>query len=171
MLECTRARGPEAVGMLADDLGQVFRSKGLTLSTAESCTGGKIGDMITAVPGSSDYYLGGVISYSNDAKASILSVDPESISLKGAVSDEVAVQMALGCMKRFSSDVAVSTTGIAGPTGGTQTKPVGLVFICVCSDKASVSTRNLFSGDREAVRIQSAEAALRMVLDFVRVHH
>ncbi|MBE0517676.1 MAG: CinA family protein [Thermoplasmata archaeon] len=157
--------------MLAEELGQVLRSKGLTLSTAESCTGGKMGDMITAVPGSSDYYLGGVISYSDDAKASILSVDSELIVSKGAVSDEVAVQMARGCMERFSSNVAISTTGIAGPTGGTPTKPVGLVFICVCSDKASVCTRNLFLGDREDVRVQSTEAALRMTLEFVCAHH
>ncbi len=157
--------------MLAEELGQLLRSKRLTLSTAESCTGGKMGDMITAVPGSSDYYLGGVISYSNDAKTSILSVDRELIDSMGAVSDEVAVQMARGCMERFSSDMAVSTTGIAGPTGGTPMKPVGLVFICVFSSKASVSSRNLFSGDREAVRIQSAEAALRMAIDFVHAHH
>jgi len=105
-------------------LGELLRRKKLTLSAAESCTGGRVGDKITNVSGSSDYFLGGAVTYSNEAKAELLKVKEKSLKAHGAVSEQVAKEMALGCRKLFGSDIAVSTTGIAGPTGGSKEKPV-----------------------------------------------
>ena len=139
----------------------------MTLAVAESCTGGKLGDMITEVPGSSDYFLGGVISYSNDAKADLLGVDRKTLKAKGAVSEDVAVQMAQGARKRLRAAVGVGITGIAGPSGGTPAKPVGLVYIAVNSEKSSVCSRSLFRGSRSEVKRQSAETALEMLRDFI----
>lgn len=154
--------------MLASRLGRLLRADGLTLSIAESCTGGRLGDRITDVPGSSDYFLGGVISYGNDAKVQLLGVDKAVLARKGAVSREVALQMATGVRRRFHSDIGVGVTGIAGPSGGSRAKPVGLVFIAVSSGKSSVCTRNLFSGSRTAIKRRSTEVALRMLAEFVR---
>lgn len=153
--------------MLAEEIGQVLRSKKKTLAVAESCTGGKLGDLITEVPGSSDYFLGGIISYCNDAKASLLGVDRETLKAKGAVSEEVALQMATGARRALGADIGVGVTGVAGPGGGTVTKPVGLVYIAVSSAEASVCKRNLFKGSRSSIKKQSAERALAMLKDLV----
>lgn len=154
--------------MLAEELGAILRAKNLTISTAESCTGGTLGEMITAVPGSSEYYLGGVISYSNNLKERLLSVDHELLSAKGAVSEEVAIAMARGCRSQLGSDLGVSVTGIAGPSGGTPDKPVGLVFIAVSSAKGDLCSRELYTGDRQAVRAQSATRALQMTIEHLK---
>ncbi|HUS56877.1 MAG TPA: nicotinamide-nucleotide amidohydrolase family protein [Thermoplasmata archaeon] len=153
--------------MLASAVGDLLDRQGMKLAVAESCTGGKLGDMITEVPGSSDYFLGGIVSYSNEAKVELLDVDTEVLRERGAVSEEVALQMASGVRSRFGADVGVSITGIAGPTGGTAVKPVGLVFIAVSSDESSVVGRNVFSGSRSDVKVQSAEKALEMLKGFL----
>jgi len=153
--------------MLAEEIGRSLRAKKKTLAVAESCTGGKLGDMLTEVPGSSDYFLGGVISYSNEAKANLLGVDGDTLKTKGAVSEEVALQMATGARRALGADVGVGITGVAGPSGGTVTKPVGLVYIAVSSSEASVCRRNLFKGSRSSVKKQSAEKALAMLKELV----
>ena len=147
---------------LAEELGAVLRLKGWTVAVAESCTGGKVGDMITSVPGSSDYFLGGVISYSDDAKVSLLGVEPAAIEGEGAVSELVALQMADGARTAFGADVGVSTTGIAGPGGGSPEKPVGLVFIAVSTCEGSVCRKHMFAGARDDVKRASSESALAL---------
>lgn len=153
---------------LPAELGAALRSKGMKLAVAESCTGGKVSDMITSVAGSSDYFLGGVVSYSNDAKVALLHVDGETLRAEGAVSEAVALQMAEGVRKAFGADVGVSTTGIAGPGGGSASKPIGLVFIAVSARDIRICQRHVFPGSREDVKRGSSEAALtlaREVLD------
>jgi len=153
--------------VLADDVGELLRSRRLTISVAESCTGGKLGDMLTDVSGSSDYFLGGVISYSNRAKNELLGVDKELLALKGAVSDEVAREMVAGVRRSLHSDIGIAVTGIAGPLGGSPEKPVGLVYIAVGSEKNSISERNVFKGSRTSIKTQSANRALEMVREFL----
>jgi len=146
-------------------LGSVLRAKGKTIATAESCTGGKIGDMITSVPGSSAYFLGGVVSYGNDAKVSLLGVDTGALKADGAVSEMVARQMADGARERFGADVGISTTGIAGPGGGSAEKPVGLVFVAVSTSDMSMCRRYVFTGARDDIKTRSANAALALALE------
>ena len=152
--------------MRARRAGKALESKNLTLAVAESCTGGLLGDRITEVPGSSEYFLGGVISYGNEAKVELLGVDKEILRTRGAVSEEVAVQMAKGVRELFRAGIGVGVTGIAGPTGGTPSKPVGLVFIAVSSRERTVCTRNIFDGDRSVVKAKSVAKAFDMLLDF-----
>jgi len=146
-------------------LGSVLKAKGKTIATAESCTGGKIGDMITSVPGSSAYFLGGVVSYGNDAKVSLLGVDTGALKADGAVSEMVARQMADGARERFGADVGISTTGIAGPGGGSAEKPVGLVFVAVSTSDMSMCRRYVFTGARDDIKTRSANAALALALE------
>lgn len=153
--------------MLAEEVGALLRSRGLALATAESCTGGKMADMVTAVPGSSDYFLGGIISYSNRAKVELLGVSEETLASEGAVSEKVAAQMAAGARARFGADVGAATTGIAGPGGGTLSKPVGLVYVAVSIDGNEKCTRHVFAGARDDVKRQSAESALRLIRDML----
>lgn len=140
------------------------RRAGCRCATAESCTGGLIGGAITAVPGSSADYLGGVVSYSNGAKTSLLGVRPETIAEHGAVSVECAGEMAVGACRALGADCAVAVTGIAGPGGGTALKPVGLVFIAsVRRGCAPTVTRNVFPGGRGEVRRRTVIAALEQL--------
>jgi len=148
-------------------LGEVLRRKGLTLSAAESCTGGRVADKITNVPGASDYFLGGAVTYSNDAKAALLGVKKESLISFGAVSEQVAKEMAIGCRKAFRSDIAVSTTGIAGPAGGTKEKPVGLVWFAVSDGKTTRAERKVFEGDRTQIKEKASLRAIDLVLNFI----
>ncbi len=136
-----------------------------TLAVAESCTGGLIAHRVTGVPGVSEFFLGGVVAYSNEAKIKLLGVDPDDIAQYGAVSDTVAQEMAEGARACFGADIAVGVTGIAGPGGGTLEKPVGLVYISVAGAGKTVVSRNEFAGDRDSIKAQSAEMALRMVLE------
>lgn len=152
---------------LAEELGSLLKVRGKTIAAAESCTGGKVGDMITSVPGSSDYFLGGVISYSNVVKVDMLEVDPEVLSSEGAVSEAVALQMADGVRRRLGADVGVSTTGIAGPGGGSPTKPVGLVYVAASVGDKGVCRRHLFVGARDDVKKQTAEAALSLAIELL----
>ena len=116
---------------LSKELSDKFWKEGLTLATAESCTAGNIAAVITAIPGSSHFYKGGVIAYSDEVKVNLLGVNPETHEKNGAVCEEVVIEMAKGAMKSMNSDCAVATSGIAGPTGGTPEKPVGTVWIAV----------------------------------------
>lgn len=150
-----------------EDLAETALRKGVTISCAESCTGGLIGAAITELPGSSTYFLGSAVTYSNDAKMSILGVEGGVLAEHGAVSDEVARQMALGACRVFSSDYSVAVTGIAGPGGATDTKPVGLVYIVVSDGSRCVSTRNVFPGDRGSVRSETVDQAIGLLTDMI----
>ena len=138
--------------------------QGRTLVTAESCTGGGIGAALTAVPGSSAVYKGGVICYTNWVKENILGVDRVVLDREGAVSAPVAQLMAKGAKERMGADVAVSVTGLAGPAGDEFGNPVGTVYIGYCDDRECISREFHFSGDRESVRRQATEEALKLVL-------
>jgi nicotinamide-nucleotide amidase len=145
---------------LEELVGRQLREAGLTLALAESCTGGLIGHRLTAVAGSSDYFLGGVVSYSNEAKADLLGVDPEVLAAQGAVSPETAREMALGAKAAFGADLGLAVTGIAGPTGGSEAKPVGTVYIALATAEEVEVWHYLFRGNREAIKILTAETAL-----------
>ena len=139
-----------------------LRSAAFKLAVAESCTGGMLGERITNIPGSSDVFLGGVIAYDNEVKVEALGVRREDIERHGAVSEEVALQMAAGIRKKMGADVGVAVTGIAGPGGGTPDKPVGLVWISVQGSKAK-ARRIHVGGDRAEIRQRATQAALEMV--------
>ncbi|MCC6796222.1 MAG: nicotinamide-nucleotide amidohydrolase family protein [Candidatus Hydrogenedentes bacterium] len=142
--------------------------KGLTVSSAESCSGGLIAHRITNVPGSSACFLGGVVSYSNDAKERLLGVPHSALSAHGAVSEPVARAMAEGARGVFGTDHAIGVTGIAGPGGGTPEKPVGLVYIAVAGPRDTIVTKKFFTGTREAIKEQTADAALELLLEQLR---
>jgi PncC family amidohydrolase len=145
-----------------------MKIRGLTLATAESCTGGLLGARITDVPGASSVYLGGVVAYANSAKAGILGVDPETIRDHGAVSEPTAKAMASGCRERFEAMMGVSITGVAGPDGGTAVNPIGSVWIGVADERASLAHHFQFSGNREMVRERSVAKALELVWRRIR---
>jgi len=145
---------------LGSVVGDMLRRASQSVSTAESCTGGMLGAMITAVPGSSDYYLGGFVCYADRAKVQLLDVPAGLLERHGAVSEQVAAAMAEGCRRRLASDWSVATTGIAGPTGGSKLKPVGLVYIAVGGPGGTEVHRHIFSGDRDTVRMRSCLAGL-----------
>jgi nicotinamide-nucleotide amidase len=147
---------PGAIGKLLRDCSQ-------TLGTAESCTGGMIGQMITSVGGASDYYLGGIVSYSNDVKQKLLGVDPNLLQEHGAVSQQVAAAMAVGVCKTLGVDWGIGITGIAGPTGGTDEKPLGLVYTSLCGPDGNVTVKKHSFGDhhpREIIRQRASLGAL-----------
>ena len=134
------------------------------LSTAESLTGGGIGSLLTGVPGSSQAYWGGVISYTDSVKAAVLGVPVELLKREGAVSAPVAEAMAQGVREKLKTDFSLSVTGLAGPGGDDYGHPVGTVFIGFCDENGCLSRHFLFQGDREAVRTQTAQAALHLLL-------
>lgn len=149
--------------LLEELVGKLLVEKNLTIAAAESCTGGIISGRITDVPGSSHYFKGSIISYANEVKENILSIDSDLLKDKGAVSSEVAVEMAKGVRKLLKTDIGISATGIAGPTGGTESKPVGLVYIAISLGDKTYS-KELFLGDnRHRNRIRAAQAALEML--------
>lgn len=143
----------------------LFRNSGLTLAVAESCSGGLIAKRITDIPGSSEYFILGVVTYANSAKERVLGVPGELLAKYGAVSSEVAAAMAEGVRTLSGSHIAIATTGIAGPDGGTAEKPVGTVFIAIASAAGCEVFRHRFAGNRERVREATAEAALMLLLD------
>jgi nicotinamide-nucleotide amidase len=136
---------------------------GFTLAVAESCTGGLIAQRLTEVPGSSNYFMEGVVSYSNDAKVRLLGVPSDLIAEYGAVSAPVAEAMAEGVRERAGTDFGLSVTGIAGPGGGTQDKPVGLVFIALSDDAHTEHRKLLLPGDRQLIRWRASQAALDLL--------
>ena len=135
-----------------------------TLATAESCTGGLLGGLLTSLPGSSTWYLGGIVAYSNLIKTGLLGVPDAVLAAHGAVSLETARAMAEGARAATGADFAVSVTGIAGPAGGTKEKPVGLAYIGVAAPHGTAAFRHRFSGSRADVRVAAVEAALRHLL-------
>ena len=144
-------------------LSELLISNGLTISVAESCTGGSLSQALTSIPGASSYFNCGYIAYSNQSKVEMLGVDIQTIKTFGAVSEEVALEMVIGVVTISHSDVAVSITGVAGPAGGTTEKPVGTVcFGFSCKGKTSTTTQ-LFSGDRASIISQSVSYALRQL--------
>jgi len=142
---------------------EALKAKGLTMSAAESCTGGMIGCTITSEPGSSEVFLGSAVTYSNESKETILGVKSSTLAEHGAVSEETAREMVLGSVRVYGSDLAVAVTGIAGPGGATPDKPVGLVYIAVADGPRAIVSRNVFKGDRQSVREQTASEAMRML--------
>jgi len=142
-------------------------NRGLTLATAESCTGGGLSRLLTTIPGSSAFFIGGIIAYQNRIKSSLLGVSQQTLTEHGAVSAPTAIAMAEGCRDRFSTDIAVSITGIAGPGGGSPEKPVGLVFIAVATSGHVHFEEHQFHGDRAQVRESAISAALKLVLEAV----
>jgi nicotinamide-nucleotide amidase len=155
------------VNELAQKLGAALKARGLRLATAESCTGGWVAMALTAIPGSSDWFERGYVTYSNAAKREDLGVTEAALRQHGAVSEEVARAMAAGALKRARAQVALAITGVAGPTGGSAEKPVGLVcFAWALGSKITSQTRR-FDGDRESVRRQSVLHALERVLELL----
>jgi nicotinamide-nucleotide amidase len=148
---------------LSEAVGVALRERGLTLATAESCTGGMIGELLTDVAGSSAYYLGGAVSYANEAKTELLGVPASLIEAHGAVSREVAEAMATGVRATLRADIGVAVTGIAGPGGGTPDKPVGTVWIAVAGKDGVEARRHSLSSERAIVRQRAAFIALEMV--------
>jgi nicotinamide-nucleotide amidase len=144
-------------------LGRLLKERGATLSVAESCTGGMLAEWITRVPGSSVYFLGGVVAYSNDLKIQLLNVPSQWLQQHGAVSEEVAGAMADGMRRRTRSSYGISITGVAGPDGGSEAKPVGTVFIGCSSDTRTIAPRFQFAGEREVVRVLSTRTALNLL--------
>ncbi|HWI54389.1 MAG TPA: competence/damage-inducible protein A [Desulfobacteria bacterium] len=139
---------------------RLFKERGLTVSAAESCTGGLIAKRITDIEGASESFMYGIVSYDNQAKINLLGVSPETLDAHGAVSKETALEMVRGVRKACGTDVAVSVTGIAGPGGGTPEKPVGLVYIGFADSDTTAAEKYLFAGDRETIRWQAANTAL-----------
>lgn len=152
---------------IVQQLAKALRTHGWTLSAAESCTGGLLSGALTALPGSSDYYLGGIIAYSNPVKHRILGVEERLLSTFGAVSEQTAAAMAEGTVRLMGSDMAISVTGIAGPESDGTRKPVGLVYIGISGIKGTRVARYQFSGERQNIRSCSVTAALRQALDYI----
>jgi nicotinamide-nucleotide amidase len=148
---------------MAEVLGKLLREKGLSLSVAESCTGGNIAQKLTSIPGSSDYFKGGVVSYSNEIKVGLLGVDAALIEKRGAVSEAVAIEMAKGARDHLKSDLAISTTGVAGPTGGTEEKPVGTVWIGLATTKGIWAKKFQLGDNRERNIEVTALTALNLL--------
>jgi nicotinamide-nucleotide amidase len=148
---------------LAQEIVNLLREKHLTLAVVESATGGLISHLITNVPGASDVYLGSITSYSNDVKINVVGVKAETIKKYGAVSAQVAKQMAAGGRKVLGADICVADTGIAGPTGATPDKPVGLFYIGLSHAGGTFSRKHLFKGTREENKMSAALAALEWV--------
>lgn len=148
---------------LSKEISDLFWKEGLTLSTAESCTSGNVAAAITAIPGSSHFYKGGIIAYSDEIKENLLGVTHETLESKGAVSEETVIEMVKGAMKSMNSDCAVATSGIAGPTGGTPDKPIGTIWIAA-SLKEKVVTLKL-EGDegREKNTANATQKALQLL--------
>lgn len=145
-------------------VGSALKDKGWTLALGESCTGGLIAHRITEVPGSSEYFLGGVVAYSNPIKELLLHVKSETLETVGAVSERAAREMARGAREAMSAAVGASVTGIAGPGGGSEDKPVGLTFISISTPDGEWLERHVFKGDRNANKQSSSEAALNLLL-------
>lgn len=141
---------------------------GVTVSAAESCSGGGIASAITSVSGSSEYFLGSVVAYVNEAKHQLLGVPRDVLDTRGAVSPECAVAMAEGSRKAFDSSIAVATTGIAGPTGATDRKPIGLVYIACATDWGTDVEEHRYSGNRADVTRQTVQRGLELIIEAIK---
>lgn len=158
----------EELVALSQEVGKHFLAAQLTCATAESCTGGLVGHLLTEIAGSSAYFMGGAIVYSNEIKAHVLGVSEQTLDTDGAVSYATAKQMAAGALRLYDVDVAVAITGIAGPGGGSPTKPVGLVYVHVAArDGYERGERFVWPADRSGNKLLSAQAALQMMLEYL----
>lgn len=149
-------------------VGRALKEGGWTLAVAESCTGGLVGHKITEVPGSSDYFMGGIIAYAYQAKEKFLGVDPVTLETYGAVSEETAVEMAEGVREAFDVDIGIGITGIAGPSSDQSEKPVGLTWIAASTADDVKTESHLWKGNRSSNKVQSAEAALELALRIIQ---
>jgi PncC family amidohydrolase len=154
--------------LLEITIGDILRQHNLKLATAESCTGGLIGHRITNIPGSSDYFVGGIVAYANEVKLAQLGVSPELLANHGAVSREIVLEMAAGARRNLRTDLAISVSGIAGPGGGTDGKPVGTVWVGLSTPEGAWARHFFFSGSRQQIKSASADAALKMVLEYLQ---
>ena len=152
---------------LEQTLGPLLRTRGLKLATAESCTGGLVADHITDIPGSSDYFVGGVVAYAYEAKVALLHVSWDTLRLHGAVSRETVIEMARGVRTALGADIGVSVSGIAGPGGGIPEKPVGTTWIGLSARDGDWARKFIWDGDRRLNKESSAQAALQFVLDYL----
>lgn len=152
---------------LEKQIQEICCARGLKVSTAESCTGGLISHRITDVPGSSEYFMGGIVAYSYEAKASLLGVSWNTLNIKGAVSEETVLEMAHGARNALQADIAVSVSGIAGPGGGTPEKPVGATWIGLVTPEGEWARHFVWDGDRAQNKEYSCEAALQFILDYL----
>jgi PncC family amidohydrolase len=155
----------EPLTRLVERLQASCLERGLTVATAESCTGGMIAKLITDLPGSSGYFRGGVVSYSDEVKESLLGVPGDQLAAHGAVSAQVARSMAVGAMQRTEASLAVAVTGVSGPGGGSPAKPVGLTYVAVAGSSGVEVRRFVWTGDRAANRESSARAAVELLLE------
>ncbi len=149
-------------------VGKLLQERGLKLVLAESCTGGLLGSRITDVPGSSEYFVAGVVAYAYEAKATLLGVSWDTLNTKGAVSHETVLEMARGIRNSMKANIAVSVSGIAGPGGGTPEKPVGTTWIGLVTDEGEWTKNFRFSGDREENKVSAVDAALKLLLDYLQ---
>lgn len=152
---------------ILDKISIILKEKHLKIATAESCTGGLISHTLTNISGSSEYFDRGIVSYSNNAKTELLGVSENILEKYGAVSEQVAKAMAEGVRKRSNVDIGIATTGIAGPTGGTKEKPVGLVYISISSTNNTIVKKFKFAGSRLENKESTCNAALNLFLDFI----
>ncbi len=152
----------------ASEVGTLLRAKGLKLATAESCTGGLLADRITDIPGSSDYFLGGIVAYAYEAKVALLNVSWGTLRAYGAVSRETVLEMARGARLALSADIAVSVSGIAGPGGGLPNKPVGTTWLGLSAGDLERAYLHQFNGDRRENKALAVEAALGILLRYLR---
>jgi PncC family amidohydrolase len=153
---------------LEERVGELLRRRGLKLATAESCTGGLLADRLTNVPGSSDYFLGGVVAYAYEAKVALLQVSWDTLQAYGAVSSETVLEMARGACKALGADLAISISGIAGPGGGLPNKPVGTTWFALVAPEGEWSFLRRFEGDRVQNKAQAGETALQLITDYLQ---
>jgi PncC family amidohydrolase len=152
---------------LEQTLHQLLHARGLKLCAAESCTGGLVSHRITNVPGSSEYFMGGVVAYSYEAKAAVLGVSWDTLNGRGAVSPETVLEMARGARRALQSDIAVSVSGIAGPGGGTDEKPVGTTWIALVAPEGEWTRHFVWRGSREQNKELSCDAALELIIEYL----
>lgn len=171
----SHAAGTDATERVSSELGELLLSQGLTVTCAESCTGGGIASAITDVPGSSQWFHTGYVTYSNQAKQQLLGVSPDALIAEGAVSELVVKQMALGALEESEADIAVAVSGVAGPGGGTVDKPVGLVWFCWAGRCGDTGTDKLlechsfqFTGGRSEVRATAVKQALEGLVSMLK---
>ena len=150
-------------------IGQALTRQGLTIAIAESATGGMVASRLTDISGSSSYFMGGIVAYSNFIKTSILGVPEETVERYGAVSEQTAVAMAKGVRHLLRTDIGVSTTGIAGPTGGTERKPVGLIYVAANFQDSTMVRREVFSENREENKSEFTQKALELLASVLEI--
>ena len=150
------------------EAGDLLHERGLRLALAESCTGGLIGNRITDVPGSSEYFIGSIVAYAYEAKVALLGVSWDTLNTRGAVSQETVLEMARGARNALNTDIAVSVSGIAGPAGGTLDKPVGTTWIALVAKDGEWAREFHFQGNREQNKSSAADSALQLLLDYLQ---